>query len=186
MWLVVLGGGALLFFLTRGKGEGKGPPPGVPPQQEQALLVMSGDQLAYRPEARGLILQRLRTLSPKGPIPLAAVTEKDAKGLADPFLYELIDRGHIVPPGKQAYESARGLHAMGRNVWVSPTMMSPTPQKRFLYSTDPEVDADPPNSLQGRVALLVSFKDTWPALGGESLPTPRPNEAPKPPPTANA
>lgn len=159
--IAVLIGLGLLWVATQGKsGPGSSIPvePGVIPEQEMALLVQSGGRPAYIPEARPLVIQRLKTLRVDG-TPIAP----------DGSIVKLVDEAKLVDPSYSAYEYAKAAHGQGYNIWVSPTLMGAI-QDRILATTT-QAAPNPPPTLP--VALLVSFADPWPPdMSGTAPPTP--------------
>lgn len=163
-WILLLGITAYLLLSRESKG-------GKPSKQEleyiQVTDVDGRKVMTYLPEIRGLLAEGLHSKE---------VT--DALVKPDGSVAEITEKGTFVPAEKSAYTLARGYHAAGYNIWVTPTLMNaPAGQKRFLViTTRPELGDPLPPKSHANVALLVSFADPWP--GAAEVPPPAPTEAP--------
>lgn len=169
--LILLLGGAALLLLAGGSKKGKQLKVGETPDQERALLTPSADGqwLMYRPEFRPMLTQRLKVMS---------VHESQA---GDPQLQIMMDTGAVVPPESSAYVAIKAEHAMGYNIWVSPTLLSPVKQARWLYAA-PAESPNPPAAWIGKLVLLVSSYDTpFPGDLSDTPPAPPPTPPPPPP-----
>lgn len=144
--------GALIIAAREKKAEPKKelPPPHTPPLEQNMLMALPDGSIGYKPEARPIMLGALKvkTIEP---------TNNDHYFWLDDYSYN----GAFPDPGKSAWWLAKNVHALGKNIWVVPTLLDPTPQRRQLLWTDQ--GQSPPKSAN--LALLLSFKDPWP--GGE-------------------
>lgn len=116
------------------------------PDQEKALLVdLPGGYKGYKPEVRAMFVDTLAN---------RAIRESGHDNSA-----WLDDHEGRVSAGQNAYLAAYKLHELGHNIWITPTLLDPTPQSRLLYWTTKE-SPNPPKDAN--LALLVSFADQWP------------------------
>lgn len=166
--LLLLAGAGLLLLKSMG---GKSSNVGKTSDQERALLIEAPNGwLQYRPEYRGMLLQRLK------------VTYAQPSGGDDPNISVLIDAGQDVGE-LSGYALAANLHAAGYNVWVSPTLLSTTKQARWLYAASPaEGQPEPPATWKGKLVLLTSaYDEPFPGDLVGDVPPPPPNVPPPPP-----
>lgn len=160
--LILLGLGALLLY-AKGEEEKKEPTwppggevPGVTPELESHLIQVVDGRKVYVPDARGLLVERLKSLN----VESSTVTNDGHTIVA------LGDKGELVNVGESAYALAQTLHSAGFNIWITPTLFGIF-QNRTMIATP----ADNPNPApQYDVALLVSHADPWPVLQTQPSP----------------
>ena len=151
-FLLLLGLGALLLLTTSSKEPQMLKASKTTPAEAELIDTSSGFKV-YRPDVRGLLVESLRTKT-VGP-------NLDA----DTFI--ITETGNMLPTGESAYWTIKQLHAMGRSIWISPTLLNPDAvagTTRWVHLTMAPtlgVSTPPPNL---DVALLAPYNQPWPGL----------------------